>query len=76
MLGNWHCLDEEQDEEIELYGNINSASTMTLRINLMLCNPTEVTCDENFNPESFLEDKWITILSNERMFNKSAPVGE
>ena len=43
ILGNWHCLDEEQDRPFDLFGNYDSGKAQALRINLMLCNPKEVT---------------------------------
>jgi len=61
---NWYCFDEEQDEEIELYGNKDSGTAMTLRINLMLCDPAKTTCDQNFNKSQFFADKWLAILYN------------
>ena len=73
MIGNWHCIDEEQDEEIDLFGSIEAGTAQTLRINLMKCDLTKTTCDKDFNYEEFFADKWIAILSNEKSFE---PDGE
>ena len=41
IVGNWHCLDEEQDTPFDLYGDYDSGTAQALRINIMLCDPTQ-----------------------------------
>ena len=45
---------------------------MTLRINLMKCDPQKSTCDYQTDDEyeKFMEGKWVAILENEKHFNQ------
>ena len=72
IVGNWHCLD---NEDFDLYGGYNSGAAQTIRINVMLCDPSETECDEVDYPK-FLSDKFVTVLTNERGFEQNAPSGQ
>ena len=65
LLGNWHCIDDKQETELNLYGHYDAVSAQALRINLMLCNPTETECDKTFDKSEYLRDKFVTVLTNE-----------
>ena len=34
LVGNLHCLDDEQDEEVNLFGHADSGTAQVMRINL------------------------------------------
>ena len=75
LVGSWNCIDEEQDQEIELFGNYHTGTAQTIRIHLELCNVIGSDATEDCEKVEIddLTDKYIVVLMNERNFDKDAP---
>ena len=73
-MGSWHCIDDKQDEALELFGSYNTGDATTLRIHLLLCNPdaqSASNCDK-IDYQDYLSDKYIVLLQNQRSFEEYA----
>ena len=69
MVGNWHCMDDEQD--FDLYGFYDGVETQSLHLRLKQCDKEQTTC-EDVDLNTVLGDKYIALLSNERIFDRFA----
>lgn len=48
MVGNLQCLDQEQEVDINIFGDYNAGAASHLRINVLLCDKDKVdsNCEE------------------------------